>query len=60
MNIIQKEFDLAYYDSIYLRKNLIKTCRSHLAMINKLNNALINVFDLINSLHINIINCEVV
>ncbi len=60
MNVIQKEFDLAFYDSIHLRENIIRVCRSHFALMNDLNNASINVSDLINSLHISIINYEVV
>jgi hypothetical protein len=60
MNIIQKELNLVFYDSIHLRKNIMKICKDHFALINDLNNASINVFDLINSLHINITNYEVV
>jgi hypothetical protein len=60
MNVIQKELDLAFYDSIHLRKNIIKVCRDHFALINDLNNVSINVSDLINNLHISIINYEVV
>ncbi len=60
MNIIQKKLDFAFYDSTHLRKNIIKVCRNHFALINDLNNALINISNLINNLHINIINYEVV
>ncbi len=60
MNIIQRELDSAFYDSIHLRENIIKICRNHSTLINDLNNVSINVFDLINSLHINIINYEIV
>ncbi len=60
MNVIQKELDFAFYDSTHLRKNIIKICKNHLALINDLNNALINVSNLINSLHISIINYEIV
>ncbi len=60
MNIIQRELDLAFYDSIHLRKNIIRICKDHSTLINDLKNASINVFDLINSLHINITNYEVV
>jgi hypothetical protein len=60
INIIQREFDFAFYDSTHLRKNIIRICKDHFALINDLNNALINVFDLINNLHINITNYEVV
>ncbi len=60
MNIIQKELDFAFYDSIHLRENIIRVCKDHFALTNDLNNASINVSDLINSLRINITNYEVV
>ncbi len=60
INIIQKELDLAFYDSIHLRKIIIRVCRNYFALTNNLNNVSINVFDLINSLHISITNYEVV
>jgi hypothetical protein len=60
MNIIQKELDLTFYDSIHLRKNIIRTCRDHFALINDLNNISINVSNLINSLHTSITHYEVV
>jgi hypothetical protein len=60
MNIIQREFDLVFYDSTHLRKNIIRVCRDHFALTNDLNNASINVSDLINSLHTSITNYEVV
>jgi hypothetical protein len=56
MNVIQRELDFAFYDSIHLCENIIKICRNYFALINDLNNASINVSDLINSLHISIIN----
>ncbi len=60
MNIIQKELDFAFYDSIHLRKNIIKICKDHSTLINDLNNVSINVSNLINSLHISITNYEIV
>jgi hypothetical protein len=60
MNIIQRELDFAFYDSIHLRKNIIRICRNHFALINDFNNVSINVLDLINSLHISITNYEAV
>ncbi len=60
MNIIQRELDSAFYDSIHLRENIIRVCRNHSALTNDLNNASINVSNLINSLHISITNYEVV
>jgi hypothetical protein len=60
MDIIQRGLDPAFYDPTHLRKNIIRTCRSHPALTNDLNNASINVSDLINSLHISITNYEAV
>ncbi len=60
MNVIRRELDFAFYDSIHLRKNIIRICRNYLALTNDLNNASINVSDLINSLHTSITNYEVV
>jgi hypothetical protein len=60
MNVIQRELDPAFYGSIHLRENIIRICRDHLALTNDLNNASINVPDLINSLHTSITNYEAV
>jgi hypothetical protein len=60
MNIIQKELDLAFYNSTHLRENIIKVCRDHSTLMNDLNNVSINVSNLINSLHINITNYEAI
>jgi hypothetical protein len=60
MNIIQKDLNSAFSDSIQLRKNIIQICRDHFALINELNNASVNISDLINSLHINVMNYEAI
>jgi hypothetical protein len=60
MSTIQKDLNSAFVDSIQLRKNIIKVCRNHFALINELNNASISVSDLINSLHISVINYEAI
>jgi hypothetical protein len=60
MSTIQKDLNPAFVDSIQLRKNIIRVCENHFALINELNNASINVSDLINSLHINVINYEAI
>jgi hypothetical protein len=60
MSIIQKDLNSAFCDSILLRKNIIKICRSHFAQINDFNNAFINISDLINSLHTNVMNYEAI
>jgi hypothetical protein len=60
MNIIQRELDLAFYDSIHLRENIIKICRDHFALTNDLNNVSINILNLINNLHISITNYEAI
>jgi hypothetical protein len=60
MSIIQKDLNSAFVDSIQLRKNIIRICRDHFALINNLNNALNSVSNLINSLHINVMNYEAI
>ncbi len=60
MSTIQKDLNYAFVDSIQLRKNIIKVCRNHFLLINELNNASINVSDLINSLHTNVMNYEAI
>jgi hypothetical protein len=60
MSTIQKDLNSAFVDSIQLRKNIIRVYRDHFALINELNNASINVFDLINALHTNVMNYEAI
>ncbi len=60
MNIIQRKLDSAYHDSIRLRKNIIRTCRNHSALIFELINSSMNISTLINTLQFSIINYEVV
>jgi hypothetical protein len=60
MSTIQKDLNSAFSDSIQLRKNIIRICRDYFALINELNNASINISDLINNLHTNFMNCEVI
>ncbi len=60
MNTIQKDLNSAFVESIQLRKNIIKICRDHSALINDLNNASMSVSNLINSLHISVMNYEAI
>jgi hypothetical protein len=60
MNIIQRELDSAYHDSIRLRENIIRTCKDHSALIFELINSSMNISTLINTLQFSIINYEVV
>jgi septal ring factor EnvC (AmiA/AmiB activator) len=60
MNTIQKNLNSAFNDSIQLRKNIIRICRDHSALINELNNASINISDLINNLHSSVMNYEAI
>jgi hypothetical protein len=60
MNTIQRELDSAYHDSIWLRKNIIRTCRDHSALIFDLINSSMNISRLINILQFSIINYEIV
>jgi hypothetical protein len=60
MSTIQKDLNSAFCDSIQLRKNIIRICRDHFALINDLNNASINISDLINNLHSSVMNYEAI
>ncbi len=60
MSTIQKNLNSVFVDSIQLRKNIIRIWRNHFALINELNNASINVSDLINALHTNVMNYEAI
>jgi hypothetical protein len=60
MNIIQRELDSAYHDSIRLRKNIIRACRDHSVLIFELINSSMNISTLINILQFSIINYEIV
>jgi hypothetical protein len=60
MSTIQKDLNSAFVDSIQLRKNIIKICKDHFALTNDLNNASISVSNLINSLHISVMNYEAI
>ncbi len=60
MNIIQRELDSVYHDSIRLRKNIIRACKDHSALIFELINSSMNISKLINILQFSIINYEIV
>jgi hypothetical protein len=60
MNIIQRELDFAYHDSIRLQKNIIRACRDHSVLIFELINSSTNTSTLINILQFSIINYEIV
>jgi hypothetical protein len=60
MNIIQRDLNSAYHDSIQLRENIIRACRNYLALIYELINSSMKIFALMNSLQSSIINYEVI
>jgi hypothetical protein len=60
MNIIQREIDSAYHGPIRLRKNIIRTCKDHSALIFELINSSMNISELINILQFSITNYEIV
>jgi hypothetical protein len=60
MSFIQKDFNSAFVNSIQLQENIIRVCEDHFALINELNNTSINISDLINSLHISVMNYEAI
>jgi hypothetical protein len=60
MNIIQRDLNSAYHDSIRLRKNIIRVCKDHSALIYEIINSSIKIFALMNILQSSIINYEVI
>jgi hypothetical protein len=60
MNIIQRDLNHAYHDSIRLRENIIRVCRNHSALIFALINSSMNNVILMNNLQSSIINYEIV
>ncbi len=60
MNTIQRDLNSAYHDSIRLRKNIIRVCRDHSALIFELINSSMNTSTLVNILQSSIINYEIV
>ncbi len=60
LDTIQRDINSAYRDSMYLRKNIIRTCKSHSTLIHDLTNLSTNTSVLINMLHINIVNYEII
>jgi hypothetical protein len=60
MNTIQRDLNSAYHDSIRLRKNIIRICRDHSALIFELINSSMNTLTLMNILQSSIINYEIV
>jgi hypothetical protein len=60
LDIIQRDINSAYRDLMHLRENIIRACRSHLTLIHDLTNSSTNTSALINMLHINIVNYEII
>jgi hypothetical protein len=60
MNTIQRDLNPAYHDSIRLRKNIIRICRSHSALIYEIINSSMKIFALMNTLQSSIISYEVI
>jgi hypothetical protein len=60
MNIIERDLNSAYHDSIRLRENIIRVCEDHLALIFELINSSTNTLTLMNTLQSSIINYEIV
>jgi hypothetical protein len=60
MNIIQRDLNSAYHDSIRLRRNIIRVYRDHSALIFALINSSMNIVILMNILQSSIVNYEVV
>jgi hypothetical protein len=60
MNIIQRDLNSAYHDSIRLRENIIRVCKNHSVLIFELINSSTNILILMNILQSSIINYEIV
>ena len=60
IDIIQRDIDSAYHDSVHLRENIIRTCRDHSALVVNFINLIFDTLELINNLYAFIINYEAV
>jgi hypothetical protein len=60
MNAIQRNLNSAYHDLIWLRKNIIRICKNHSALIFALINSSMNNVIFMNTLQSSIINYEIV
>ncbi len=60
LDTIQRDINSAYRDSMHLRENIIRACRNHSTLIHDLTNFSANTSALINMLHINIVNYEII
>jgi hypothetical protein len=60
LDTIQRSLNITFHGTIHLRKNIIRACRSHSALINDLINISSDIFALINGLYISIVNYEAV
>jgi hypothetical protein len=60
MNTIQRSLNSAYHGPIRLRKNIIRICRNHSALIFVLINSSMNNVILMNNLQSSIINYEII
>ncbi len=60
LDIIQRDINLAYRDSMHLRKNIIRICRNYSTLIHDLINFSTNTLILISMLHINIVNYKII
>ena len=60
IDIIQRDIDSAYHDSVHLRENIIRACRDHSALVVDLINSVFDTSELINNLYASIVNYEAV
>ena len=60
MNEIQRNVISAFQENEHLKKNIIKTCRENAIVSTNFTNSSIDISDLVNNLHVSIINYEVV
>ena len=58
IDLLQRNFEFAFQNLVYFRKNIIRTIKKHLVLTTDLINIMIDTFVLINNLHLSIINYE--
>jgi hypothetical protein len=60
LNIIQRDIDSIYHESVHLRQNIIRVCRDHSALTFEMINSITNIFELVNNIYAFIVNYKAV
>ena len=59
-DIIQRDIDFAYHDSMHLRENIIRACRDYSTLVIDFINSVFDTLELINSSYAFIVNYETI